>query len=107
MNYRVIMLSALWQEICKGTVQVEKGCTTPGGYGCWQDSLTFNINIEGIKHTHSMIWNEKESDFAIKTALYEIQELFVQLFAKKDKDRALAVSHVVFELEHNEVKKVC
>lgn len=94
-KYNVILLSALWEEISKGIVHIkETQIHTMVG---WKTALNIECNINNKINELSIICDEiLLNDFVIKTKLYEIQHWFIELLAKDNKDKALAVSHIKF-----------
>lgn len=62
----------------------------------WKKELNFECKINNEINELYIVCDEVLNDFVIETKLYEIQHWFIELLAKDDKDRALAVSHVKF-----------
>jgi hypothetical protein len=94
-QYKVILLSALWEEVSQCIVQIkETQIHTMIG---WKTALNFKCKINDEINELSVICDKVSlNDFVIKTELYEIQHWFIELLAKDNKDRALVVSHVKF-----------
>lgn len=94
-KYNVILLSALWTEISKGVVYIkETQAQTMVG---WKNALNIKCDMNNKVNELSVICDEAVlNDFVIKIKLYEIQHWFIELLAKDNKDKALAVSHVKF-----------
>ena len=94
-TYNVVLLSALWEEISKCVVYIkETQIQTMVG---WKTALNFECKINDEANELSVIRDEVLlNDFVIKIKLYEIRHWFIELLAKDNKDKALAVSHINF-----------
>ena len=94
-KYNVILLSVLWEEIFKGVVYIkETQIHTMNG---WKTELNLECKINNEINELFIICDEVLlNDFVIKTKLYEVQHWFIELLARDNKDRALAVSHIKF-----------
>ena len=94
-KYNVVLLSALWEEISKCVVYIkETQVQTMVG---WKNALNFECKINDEANELSVIRDEVLlNDFVIKIKLYEIRHWFIELLARDNKDKALAVSHINF-----------
>lgn len=94
-KYNVILLSSLWEEISKGVVHIkETKIHTMIG---WKTALNIECDMNNKINEISIICDKIAlGEFIIKTKLYEIQHWFIELLAKDNKNKALAVSHIKF-----------
>ena len=97
-KYNVILLSALWEEISQMVVQVEE-TQAHTLFDTWIPTLRFECKINNEIHDLEVMCKElllARDDFIIKMKLYEIQHWFLELLAKDNRDKALAVSYINF-----------